>query len=178
MTEKGFATIFSLCLILVIALIVKGIQETEMNHAYETINFQAAVELQNAADSALVEVADKVLSGEVTLPKKPSYYGQRRSYQIEFPINKTYEVLGKITVSVWGENIFVQPYKVNYAMDIAKRSAAEIDSYFLFSMAQANFNGRKIYRRSFAYFDKESKKIHFMESPTSTYKFDTSPWKN
>ena len=61
MTEKGFATILGLCLILVIALIVKGIQEAEMNHAYETTDFQAEFDLQNAADSALVETVDEAV---------------------------------------------------------------------------------------------------------------------
>ena len=45
MRQKGFATIFGLCLVLVIALVVKGIEEAEMNHAYEAMNYQAEFEL-------------------------------------------------------------------------------------------------------------------------------------
>lgn len=174
MRQKGFATIFGLCLILVFALIVKGIQAAEMNHAYETANFQAEIELQNAAESALVEVADSVLSGEETLPVKPPYTSRQRSYyQREFTIDKTSETLGDITVSVWGEEAALMPYKVNHATKIARRSAADKPVYIFFSMAQATDNrgGRQLYRRAFAYVDKDSGAIHFMDLPSSEYTF-------
>lgn len=179
MNEKGFATIFGLCLILVFALIVKGIQESETNHAYETANFQAEIELQNAAESALVEVADSVLSGAEILPVKPKYPSRQRSYyQREFTLDKTTETLGDITVSVWGEDATLMPYKVNHSTKIAKRSAADKTVYIFFSMAQANHNGRQLYRRAFAYVDKDSGTIHFMDLQSSEYTFDTTPWKN
>lgn len=167
-------------MILVFALIVKGIQESEMNHAYETANFQAEVELQNAADSALVEVADSVLSGAETLPAKPKKppYRQRRYYQREFTVDKTSETLGDITVSVWGEEATLMPYKVNHSTKIAKRSAADNTVYIFFSVAQATSNGRQLYRRAFAYVDKISGTIHFMDLQSSEYTFDTTPWKN
>ena len=178
MRQKGFATIFGLCLILVIALIVKGIQESETNHAYETANFQAEVELQNAADSALVEVADSVLSGAETLPVKPEYANRQRSYyQREFTVDKISETLGDITVSVWGEEATLMPYKVNHSTKIARRSAADKPVYIFFSMAQANHGGRKLYRRAFAYVDKDSGMIHFMDLQSSEYTFNTKPWK-
>ena len=60
MREKGFATILSLCLILVIALIVKGIQAAETNHAFETANFQTEIELQNAAESSIIAAVEEV----------------------------------------------------------------------------------------------------------------------
>ena len=50
MNEKGFATILGLCLILAIALVVKGIQESEGNHVYATTDFQTEYDLQNAAE--------------------------------------------------------------------------------------------------------------------------------
>ena len=55
MRQKGFATIFGLCMILAIALCVKSIQEAEMNHARETTNFQTELELQSAADGGIYE---------------------------------------------------------------------------------------------------------------------------
>lgn len=166
-------------MILVFALIVKGIQESEMNHAYETANFQAEIELQNAADSALVEVADSVLSGAETLPVKPKKppYRQRSYYQREFTIDKTSETLGYITVSIWGEEAALMPYNVNHSTKIARRSDADKSVYIFFSMAQANHGGRQLYRRAFAYVDKDSGTIHFMDLQSSEYTFDTTPWK-
>ena len=173
MTEKGFATIFSLCLILVIALIVKGIQEAETNHAYETTNFQVEMELQNAADGALVEVADKILSGEETLPDKMPYI-PRQFFQREFTVKKNSKLLGNITVKVWCENINVQAYNVDHAAKKAIRVAADdVTGYVLFSMAQvkSDHGGGNIYRRSFAYIADSDETIHFMEVPSSDYSF-------
>ena len=180
MNEKGFATIFGLCLILVIALIVKGIQEAEMNHAYETTDFQAEFDLQNAADSALVEAIDLVLSKSVTLPTKDDQRARQYS-QYQFPtITKTSERLGNITVTVWGEEALIQPYKVNYksnGKNVAEKDKDKNrhsgDGYFFFSRAEATITGGKIYRRAAAYVlqSENYKTIHFMEVPMSEYTF-------
>ena len=68
MNEKGFATIFGLCLILAIALVVKGIQESEMNHAYETSDFQTEFELQNLADSGIYRAVDEIKKKKILCP--------------------------------------------------------------------------------------------------------------
>ncbi|MBQ7454584.1 MAG: hypothetical protein IJS69_06015, partial [Selenomonadaceae bacterium] len=60
MNQRGFATIFGLCLILVIALIVKGIQAAEFNHIHETADFQTEIDLQNAADGGIYEAVEEV----------------------------------------------------------------------------------------------------------------------
>ena len=57
MNERGFFTVAALVMLLIIAIIFRGAQELEMNHAYETADYQAGYELQNAADSALNESA-------------------------------------------------------------------------------------------------------------------------
>lgn len=175
MNEKGFATIFGLCLILVIALIVKGIQEAEMNHAYETTDFQAEFDLQNAADSALVEAVELVLSNSVSLPEKDMQRARQYS-QYQFPaITKTSERLGKITVTVWCEEAMIQPYKVNYKSkgNEAKSDGTGKPGYFFFSRAEATSTGGKIYRRAAAYVFKDdvNETIHFMEVPMSDYIF-------
>ena len=180
MNEKGFATILGLCLILVIALIVKGIQEAEMNHAYETTDFQAEFDLQNAADSALVEAIDLVLSNSVTLPAKDDSRIRRYS-QYQFPTTtKTSERLGKITVTVWGEEALIQPYKVNYKSNGKNVAVKDTDKernsgegYFFFSRAEATSTGGKIYRRSSAYVlaSENYKTVHFVEVPMSDYTF-------
>ena len=183
MTEKGFATILGLCLILVIALIVKGIQEAEMNHAYETTDFQAEFDLQNAADSALVETVDaaieRIEAGDTELINRGTYDGRSQS-QYQFPaITKTSERLGNITVNVWCEEAMIQPYKVKYKSNgnVAEKDKARNAEYgyFFFSRAEATskHTGGKIYRRAAAYVlqSENYSTIHFMEVPMSDYIF-------
>lgn len=168
-------------MILVIALIVKGIQEAEMNHAYETTDFQAEFDLQNAADSALVETVDAAVelinAGDTRFIDRGIYFGRSQS-QYQFPaITKTSERLGKITVTVWCEETIIQPYKVKYK---SSGNVAEKDKernaeygYFFFSRAEATITGGKIYRRAAAYVlaSENYKTIHFVEVPMSDYTF-------
>lgn len=184
MNEKGFATIFGLCLILVIALVVGGIQAAETNHAYETTDFQAEFELQNAADSVLVETVEaavkRIKAGDKELINRGTDFGRRRA-QYEFPakkIPKTSEHLGDITVTVWCEEVMIQPYKVKYksnGKNIAERNGNSGRGYFFFSRAEATVKrtGGKIYRRASAYVlsDDGYKEIHFTEVPMSDYNF-------
>ena len=190
MTEKGFATIFGLCLILVIALIVKGIQEAEMNHAYETTDFQAEFDLQNAADSALVETVNEAIelldADDTRLINRGTV--NRRYSQYEFPaVTKTSERLGNITVTVWCEETMIQPYKVNYSRVnnrkkhnydgyVAEKKGTGKYGYFFFSRAEATNKhaGGKIYRRAAAYVlqSENYKTIHFVEVPTREYIFE------
>lgn len=187
MNQKGFATIFGLCLILVIALIVKGIQESEMNHAYESADLQAEIELQNAADSGIYTAVNIALANPLeNLPLNPGST-DRKSYQHKFNnITIKSKSLGTITVETWGERMALQPYKVNYntnkAVDdktrIIKDANGKIiykEIYVFFSMASAEskrMNG-KIYRRAFAYVfaEDEDATIHFTELPMSSYTF-------
>ncbi|MBO4780529.1 MAG: hypothetical protein J5497_07830, partial [Selenomonadaceae bacterium] len=96
MRQKGFATIFGLCLILVIALIVKGIQASEANHAREVVSFQTEQALQLAAESGIVEASNKVHNGLVNLP----YSTALPSAKKKIPVNNPDD---KIKVEVWGE---------------------------------------------------------------------------
>ena len=188
MNQKGFATIFGLCLILVIALVVKGIEETETNHAYEIADFQAEFELQNAADSGIYEAIKITLDNpEETLPSNPGYPSLRRNYQHKFNnITINSEQLGTITVETWGERRTPHPYKVDYTTNKAVEDKSRIEFnnkgkpiykevYVFFSRASADskrMNG-KIYRRAFAYVFKDGDAtIHFMELPTSSYTFN------
>ena len=172
MKERGFATIFSLCLILIIALIVKGINESEMNHAYETADFQAEMELQNAADRGIYEAANQVINGEVelTLNNTPTLAGSRKKFRKQFG-NKRY---GSIIVETWGEHVMLKSYLVKYNVkkivnkktvikNIAKETGEPAQEVYVFlSKAEPKPNsddkrweGKKIYRRSFAYVHNE-----------------------
>lgn len=185
MNQKGFATIFGLCLILVIALVVKGIEETAMNHAYEAADIQAEVELQNAADSGIYEAAKIALADPAsTLPITSS--SKRRDHQHKFDnLSIKSESLGTITVETWGERTAFHPYKVNYSTGKATEDKSRLikndkgktiykEAYLFFSMASADSKrmSGKIYRRAYAYVLADSNAtIHFMGLPTSTYTF-------
>lgn len=66
-SERGFFTLIGICILLVAAIFVKGIQESELNYAYIADNFKIETELQNAADSALFEAVDLIKNKTVTL---------------------------------------------------------------------------------------------------------------
>jgi len=188
MNQRGFATIFGLCLVLIVALVANGIQSSQDNYAYETANFGAEFDLQNAADGAIYVAADKVLSGDVTLPvnDNPYYIGNTRDkFQRKIlTTTTTSEHIGTITTEVWGEIIDVQHYKVAYKGEddtnasknnVAEKIGTDENAYVFFSVAQATNpqTGAKIYRRAFAYVvqDDNDETIRFMEVPMSTYKF-------
>ncbi len=62
-SERGFFTLIGICILLVVAIFVKGIQESELNYAYIAGDFKTEMELQNAADSALIEAIDLIKNG-------------------------------------------------------------------------------------------------------------------
>lgn len=194
MKEKGFATIFGLCLILVIALVAKGIQESEKNHAYEMTDFQAETELQNAADFGIYAARNQILSGEVEISLLTNV-GGRASYRKKFrTITKTSDRFDtEIKIEVWGEHLGLQPYNVKYGArkkvgnkvvttNIAKKNGEPQEVYTFFSVASVESNRMegKIYRRAFAYMLAEKNPdetykdttIHFMELPSSTFDFE------
>ena len=186
MNQKGFATIFGLCLILIVALVVKGIEEAEMNHAYETTDFQAEFELQNAADTGIYEAMKVALNNpEEVLPSNPGYPDLRKDYMRKFDnLTIKSKSLDTITVETWGERRALSPYQVNYSTNKAIEDKSRIiknnkgkviykEAYVFVSRASADskrMNG-KIYRRAFAYVLADDTTIHFMEAPTSSYTF-------
>ena len=188
MSQKGFATLFGLCLILAVALCAKSIQESEMNYSYAAADYQAEFELQNAAVSGIYEAAELVGSGEVILDVNEfPTYGNRRNFQVEV-VNRTIthkdekHRLKEIHLRVWGERLDgsyqkVTRYEVKYPSrkltDKGKKSG-----YILLSVAESS-NERtdgKIYRSAFAYVlsekqadgtYKDEPTIYFMERKES-----------
>lgn len=190
MNQRGFATIFGLCLVLIVALVANGIQVKQGNYAYETADFGAEFDLQNAADSAIYAAADKVLvakeNGEELLPVNPdptNVHNPRSKFQRKLLTTTTpSKHFGTITTEAWGEIIDVQHYKVSYGGDdgtngaadnVAKKIGTDADAYVFFSVAQATNpqTGAKIYRRAFAYVVQGDTAIRFMEVQMSTYKW-------
>lgn len=178
MNQKGFTTIFALCMILVIALVVKGIQESEMNHAYETMDFQDEFELQNAADSGIYEAAEAVRLNEDILPTKIAYFN-RKNFQVPvITATKESKRFDRIEITVFGERGVKQ--SVTSGWNIHHRQTKYLnngktsytdkgysDGYILLSVAEGKIKNsdKKIYRRAFAYIlDSDATKIHFMET--------------
>ena len=58
MNERGFFTIVGLCLLLVAAIFIKGVNEFEANYAHGITNFQLEHHLQNVADRYLMDLMD------------------------------------------------------------------------------------------------------------------------
>ncbi|MBR2520511.1 MAG: hypothetical protein IKE46_12130 [Selenomonadaceae bacterium] len=154
MNERGFVTVFALCLILVIALIVKGIQESDTNHNYAAADFQTEFDLQNAADGGIYEAAELVRSGQRDLPaNNVPVQSIRKNYQKELVNRSTKTERGTIRVTVWGERLKIQGYRRSYPSYKKNLQGTPKYGYVLFSVAQldsARTNG-KIYRRAFAY---------------------------
>lgn len=182
MRQKGFATIFALCLILVIALIVRSIQEAEANHAREVVNFETEQALQLAAESGIVEAADKVRRGIETFPDSewlPNSYRQKK-IPISSKTFKRGEQEIKITVEVWGERgkIYLYPEDKSEIKTVhfTNKVYPSYDGVYFMSRATIDKGsfGEKIYRRAFGYVHSEKQDdgtwkddttIHFMELP-------------
>ena len=179
MRQKGFATIFGLCLILVVALTVKGIQEAETNHAYETMDFQVEFELKNAAVSGIYEAAEKVRvekinTGNELLPPSGSPFPEdRKDYQYKL-INRTVKSprFGNIKVEVWGERLVgaqgFRTCKRLYNSSNLKLIKKDQEGYILFSVAQIKSEhvSGNIHCSAFAYV--------LSEKHDGTYKDDTT----
>ena len=178
MSQKGFATIFGLCMILAVALCAKSIQESETNYSYAAADYQAEFELQNAAVSGIYEAAELVGSGEKNLTPNPNPTRiTRPNFQVKL-VNRTINYsdekhrLKEIHVTVWGERLdgsmqYIFLYEKKYSPRKKLISRGEESGYILFSVAESS-NERmdgKIYRSAFAYVlsDEDDKKIYFME---------------
>lgn len=154
--ERGFVTVFALCLILVVALVVKGIQESDTNHNLSAADLQTEFDLQNAADGGIYEAAEKVRvatqKGQELLPANG---GEpfRKNYQRQLVTRTIQTNRGAITVTVWGERTRIQGFNRLYPSYKAEVRGDVKYGYLLFGVAQMNNEriGEKIYRRAFAY---------------------------
>ena len=150
MRQKGFATIFGLCLILIVALIVKGIQEAEANHAREVLNFEFEQALQNAAESGITEVVENLSDGEPE--NRGKIFSSTKTFKRGEPPD---EVTFDIKIEVYAERGKIYIKKVGY------------DGVYLMSYAstESPFLSKKIYRRAYAYILDGDATIYFMELP-------------
>ncbi len=138
MREKGFATIFGLCLILAVAFVVKGIQAAEANHAREVLSFELEQILQSAAESGIIEAS---ATGNDTLSKT-------------------------VTLERGGQTIAIEVEVLSDAGKIYFGSIPKRGKYFMSrAMTKSPFWSENIYRRAYAYVLDGEATIHFMELP-------------
>ena len=193
MNERGFFTLMGLCFLIVVAVMARGVQESEGNYYSVTDDFVQAAELQNIADSALIEAVNSIDPDNVekTLPKRtlPRYKGQRPidvpnavNLANDYDANvEVYAEYGKYTELVYNSetrtteekelgNIWLKR-KVYPERDIVDRYLEnnQREGVIIISVAsrESDKTGGKIYRRAIAYFftdDAKDKNIYFMNS--------------
>ena len=182
MNEKGFFTLIGICFLLIAAILVKGVQESEKNYSYVTRDFQDEVELQNIADSALLEAVEIIKSNEVELIESTKNFSNRRENQ--------HKIIDK-TVNGANVQVFYEYGKINDEGNIyfLKRTYQSNGKFsdnttelkepkkgvILISVASRDSDNKimdneKIYRRALGYFltDEDADgKIYFMNSLTN-----------
>ncbi len=155
--ERGFVTVFALCFIVVVALVVKGIQETDANRNTEADLLLAEFDLQNAADGGIYEAAEIVRNGKKDLlpASNNADTTERKKNQIWLVTNRTFATAhhGTIRVNVWGERLRIQDYERKYSPTYKKVPVGTVKyGYVLISVAQLDSpRFGKMYRRAFAY---------------------------
>ena len=168
-------------MILAAALIVRGISDAEMNHAYDASGFLAEQELQNAAYMGIHQAAQQVLADPENKNILPKNHESKRTKKQKRLVYQTInsDIFGIIMVEAWGERINIQNYTVDYS---GSKNIAKLDgdantvkeAYYFFSRAlvkSKNMQGR-LYRRATAYILKDDPNtIHYLELPMSSYTF-------
>ena len=151
MTERGFVTVFALSLILVVALVVKGIQESDTNHNYAATDLQAQFDLQNAADGGIYDAAEIVRNNKEILSASNSEGGRKNNQKL-LVTNFVDSLHGRIRVDVWGERLRIQHYERLYPSHKKSVRGGVEYGYALISVAELDSpRFGKMYRRAFAY---------------------------
>lgn len=153
-------------MILVVALIVRSIQESEANHAREVLNFEFEQALQSAAESGVIEAAEYVRKHPDEFPVDDGWpwTESKKKVSVKNKTLKKEEKSFKITVEVWVErgNIIIDD--VGHGGVYLTGDATIKDGFF----------GEEIYRLAYGYFlsekqadgsYKDDPTINFMELP-------------
>ena len=160
---------------LVAALLVRGVQESEKNYSNIATDFHNEVDLQNIADSALIEAMNMIKSGKITLKESSKAVANRRMNQHEIEeIEIANKLIEDVNVKVFyeygkyieedfinGEIVTVESGNI-YRM---RRDYTSGDSFkdiditdtpkkgvILISVASREIDGNKFYRRAIGYF--------------------------
>ena len=182
-SERGSFTLIGICILLVAAILVKGIKESSLNYAYIAENFETETELQNVADSALIEAVD-LIRNDYPLEQAGSYIRKNNQHKI---LDKT---VGKINVTVWYEygkngggkfHFMERNYTTQTDKEIGEQNKCGV---ILISVASrdSDIMSGKVLARAIGYIftdgdenilDKEGKPknyVHFMNSVTNDFK--------
>ena len=174
MNQRGFFTVLGICFLLMATICIKTIQESGKIYTYDAISFQSEKELQNIADSALIEAAEKVRRNPELLPMS-SPYNNASFYQYPIPltISKQSARLENLSVEVYGERGNIYQGRKNFSSggkpEILLDKDADDKEIFsegvvLISVASCDGKilGGKMYRRSFAYFFVGEETIYYI----------------
>ena len=150
MRQKGFATVFGICLLLVVALLVKGIQESEANHANEVYNFETEQILQQAAESELIKEAETLRQ----ITEKPETSDEVRSRTV----HKTFKS---------GNHSLEMTIDVRSAHGKISHGEDSDDGYYIMAWAKATseFTNDMIYRRAYGYIIDGDEEVCFLQVP-------------
>ena len=155
MNERGFFTIIGLCLLIIAAVSIKGVNEFEANYSRGVKNFQIEHQLQNLAESFLAEEFDNFKNLE---------------YEENYSTSKNfgeYDGLKNCTVQLHAQNTylknFIRVYSSgsNYKDIDAGENPQNVTVVISVASCDSPFIVGKMYRRALAYID-ESETIHFM----------------
>ena len=152
MNERGFFTIIGLCLLIIAAVSIKGVNEFETNYSRGVKNFQIEHKLQNLAESFLAEEIENIAVDENYSTSKN--FGE-------------YDGLKNCTVQLHAQNTYLKNFIRVYssASKYTDIDAGETpkNAIVILSVASCDspFIDGKMYRRALAYID-ETKTIHFM----------------
>lgn len=151
MNERGFFTIVGLCLLLVAAIFIKGVQEFEANYARTITNFQIEHHLKNIAESYLIETYEIYKGTKTKENLGDIYFGEFK--------------LKNVIVEIRSKHTTIHTEKGNTGL---KELPPDAEGTVIVSIASCDspFIAGKMYRRAFAYIldDDESKTIHFVNS--------------
>ena len=165
MNERGFFTIIGLCLLLIVAISIKGVNEFETNYSRGVKNFQIEHKLQNVAESFLAEEFDNFQNLQL-----------EESYSTAKNFGK-YEGLENCAVQLQAKNTylknFIRKYSSgsNYTDIDAGENPQKATVILSVASCDSPFIGGKMYRRALAYVldddpatenINESETVHFM----------------
>ena len=177
MNERGFFTIVGLCLLLVAAISIKGVHEFEANYSSGITIFQAEHELQNAADSYLINaIKTGSTANQIVHSKKfgdinieiycQSNIGSNALYIYLF--DRKYLSADKKKDTPINEDGTLDAGNLSSPADETPEYLKKATVWISVASCDNPFIAGKIYRRSLAYIleDDNSKTLHFMSDLT------------
>ena len=165
--QQGFFTIIGLCFLLAVTICVINIQESSRIFTSSATDFQAEQELQNIADSAILEAIEIIPRNENYLEKMNMQKVQNlsilnredRQYKIsEISKNKNSDRLKNLNVEVFFEFGKIH-HELGQESDADFSDVDDCEGIIFIAVASADsrFDDKKIYRSSSAFIEFEKR---------------------